>query len=108
MSLDVLTLLLTSNHFLSLFNDRAVWLDLYLRYKDTLEPRQHWPDRPLEFYDANEIQNLVLSPFKADCAWKTDDLAPSSQRSIPISRGYIHSAQLIRGGRWFLWGTDRG
>ena len=92
-----------------LCNQRALWLNLLVHYQATLEPRLHWPDRPLHCYGAMELQQLVLQPFKVGCSMKADNLCPSTCRSLVVHNGWCHlSSELIRGGRWFLLGTKDG
>ena len=65
-------------------------MHLFARYRDTLQPRQHWPDRPLNYYDDQELQELVLMPFRVDRAWTTDNLAPTSLKSFSVDKGQCH------------------
>ena len=85
-----------------------MWFYLYSRYKVTLNPRLHWLDRPLEFYNADELRELVLRPFRAGRAWKIDNLNPSSQRNVSLGGTIGSIFEIIRGGRWLLWATEKG
>ena len=108
MRLTDLTLCQSCQSFYISCSDRAAWSYLYSHYKATLYPRLHWADRPLEYYDTNELRELVLRPFRAERAWKTDGLSPTLHHTISFEKGFNSTVELIRGGRWLLWGTDKG
>ena len=92
----------------SLYGERAVWTSLLFRYQVTLQPRTHWLDRPLRYYDAKELQQLVLQPFKVDRALKSENPTISLKGAAQISNAWIRNAELIQGGRWFILGSVKG
>ena len=73
-----------------------------------MQPRLHWPDRPLEFYDDRQLQDFFLQPFKVDRAFKTDGLAASGSKTFPVPNRIRDAEILIRGGRWLITATEQG
>lgn len=91
-----------------------MWLALAKRYIAISQPRQLWPEIPLDQHTSRELEHLVLRWKSVKAGWA----ANRSTAPIPGQRQFLiseHSAPyvspclcLVEGGRWLLVGTSFG
>ncbi|KAF9527612.1 hypothetical protein CPB83DRAFT_884036 [Crepidotus variabilis] len=105
---EVLSLRQTCKRIHAASQERAIWLTLLQRYIKTVEPRAYWPDRPLNFYNSQELESLVLRRHQVASSWSKPDSSPSLHRQFLAPNRRIKTSYLVRGGRWFLVTNTQG
>ncbi|TFK73771.1 hypothetical protein BDN72DRAFT_956325 [Pluteus cervinus] len=105
---DILRVRQTCNHLAAITTALSIWRAIAQEELGRTSSRTPglFLERPLDGYNADELEHLILRWKSAEIGWTKDDGSPARERKLDMVD--VCSCHLVKGGRWLLVSTWSG